>query len=173
MKSSSIPSHLAQKCGIPGLLVPRRRLRPRPPPQVRYLPVASRSSTKAPGSHHAPQSRCVATREGAWRPDHGLGAKGRGALLQAANQHARGGRWGRARWATGRSLSWPRPRLLKRLFQARGGGRLGSASWRRRSRRRRLTMNGPWYIDSRERVLKLGESFEEKPRCAFHTVRCE
>lgn len=32
-------------------------------------------------------------------------------------------------------------------------------------------MNGPWYIDSRERVLKLGESFEEKPRCAFHTVR--
>lgn len=32
-------------------------------------------------------------------------------------------------------------------------------------------MNGPWYIDSRERVLKLGESFEKQPRCAFHTVR--
>ncbi|XP_053420887.1 ELL-associated factor 2 isoform X1 [Nycticebus coucang] len=26
-------------------------------------------------------------------------------------------------------------------------------------------------IDSRERVLKLGESFEKQPRCAFHTVR--
>lgn len=32
-------------------------------------------------------------------------------------------------------------------------------------------MNGPWHIDSRERVLKLGETFEKKPRCAFHTVR--
>ncbi|XP_037380466.1 ELL-associated factor 2 [Talpa occidentalis] len=30
---------------------------------------------------------------------------------------------------------------------------------------------GPWHIDSRERVLKLGDSFEKKPRCAFHTVR--
>ncbi|XP_003795131.1 ELL-associated factor 2 [Otolemur garnettii] len=26
-------------------------------------------------------------------------------------------------------------------------------------------------IDGRERVLKLGESFEKQPRCAFHTVR--
>lgn len=34
-------------------------------------------------------------------------------------------------------------------------------------------MNGPWHIDSRERVLKLGASFEKQPRCAFHTVRCE
>lgn len=37
-------------------------------------------------------------------------------------------------------------------------------------------MNGagrPSRIDSRERVLKLGESFEKQPRCAFHTVRCE
>lgn len=35
-------------------------------------------------------------------------------------------------------------------------------------------MNGagrPSRIDSRERVLKLGESFEKQPRCAFHTVR--
>ncbi|XP_036099210.1 ELL-associated factor 2 isoform X1 [Molossus molossus] len=32
-------------------------------------------------------------------------------------------------------------------------------------------MNGPWYSNSRERVLKLGESFEKQPRCAFHTVR--
>ncbi|XP_020841568.1 ELL-associated factor 2 isoform X2 [Phascolarctos cinereus] len=35
-------------------------------------------------------------------------------------------------------------------------------------------MNGPAgapYIDSRERVLKLGESFEKHPRSAFHTVR--
>ncbi|XP_068401614.1 ELL-associated factor 2 [Eschrichtius robustus] len=30
---------------------------------------------------------------------------------------------------------------------------------------------GPSHIDSRERVLKLGESFEKQPRCAFHTVR--
>lgn len=29
------------------------------------------------------------------------------------------------------------------------------------------------HVDSRERVLKLGESFEKHPRCAFHTVRCE
>lgn len=37
-------------------------------------------------------------------------------------------------------------------------------------------MNGPAglaYLDRRERVLKLGESFEKQPRCAFHTVRCE
>uniref|UniRef100_F6Q735 ELL associated factor 2 n=1 Tax=Monodelphis domestica TaxID=13616 RepID=F6Q735_MONDO len=35
-------------------------------------------------------------------------------------------------------------------------------------------MNGPArvpYFDSRERVLKLGESFEKHPRSAFHTVR--
>ncbi|XP_044522680.1 ELL-associated factor 2 [Gracilinanus agilis] len=35
-------------------------------------------------------------------------------------------------------------------------------------------MNGParaLYFDSRERVLKLGESFEKHPRNAFHTVR--
>ncbi|KAM9032156.1 ELL-associated factor 2 [Sarcophilus harrisii] len=35
-------------------------------------------------------------------------------------------------------------------------------------------MNGPSgapYFDSRERVLKLGESFEKHPRSAFHTVR--
>uniref|UniRef100_A0A8C6FPK5 Uncharacterized protein n=1 Tax=Moschus moschiferus TaxID=68415 RepID=A0A8C6FPK5_MOSMO len=30
---------------------------------------------------------------------------------------------------------------------------------------------GPSYIDSRERVLKLGGSFEKQPRCAFHTVK--
>ncbi|VFV33410.1 ell-associated factor 2-like [Lynx pardinus] len=30
---------------------------------------------------------------------------------------------------------------------------------------------GPSRIDHRERVLKLGESFEKQPRCAFHTVR--
>ncbi|XP_070322151.1 ELL-associated factor 2 isoform X1 [Odocoileus virginianus] len=30
---------------------------------------------------------------------------------------------------------------------------------------------GPSHIDSRERVLKLGGSFEKQPRCAFHTVR--
>uniref|UniRef100_A0A8C8RVT4 Uncharacterized protein n=1 Tax=Pelusios castaneus TaxID=367368 RepID=A0A8C8RVT4_9SAUR len=36
-------------------------------------------------------------------------------------------------------------------------------------------MNGaaPPLFDPKERVLKLGESFEKKPRCAFHTVRCE
>lgn len=37
-------------------------------------------------------------------------------------------------------------------------------------------MNGPAglaYLDRRERILKLGESFEKQPRCAFHTVRCE
>ncbi|KAK2493734.1 hypothetical protein MC885_016989, partial [Smutsia gigantea] len=28
------------------------------------------------------------------------------------------------------------------------------------------------HVDRRERVLKLGESFEKQPRCAFHTVRC-
>ncbi|XP_045396121.1 ELL-associated factor 2 isoform X1 [Lemur catta] len=27
------------------------------------------------------------------------------------------------------------------------------------------------HVDGRERVLKLGESFEKRPRCAFHTVR--
>ncbi|XP_045857945.1 ELL-associated factor 2 [Meles meles] len=27
------------------------------------------------------------------------------------------------------------------------------------------------HVDRRERVLKLGESFEKQPRCAFHTVR--
>lgn len=27
--------------------------------------------------------------------------------------------------------------------------------------------------DPKARVLKLGESFEKQPRCAFHTVRCE
>lgn len=35
-------------------------------------------------------------------------------------------------------------------------------------------MNGPAglaSLDRRERVLKLGESFEKQPRCAFHTVR--
>ncbi|XP_035949628.2 ELL-associated factor 2 [Halichoerus grypus] len=30
---------------------------------------------------------------------------------------------------------------------------------------------GPSHMDRRERVLKLGESFEKHPRCAFHTVR--
>ncbi|XP_027441375.1 ELL-associated factor 2 [Zalophus californianus] len=30
---------------------------------------------------------------------------------------------------------------------------------------------GPSHMDRRERVLKLGESFEKQPRCAFHTVR--
>lgn len=36
-------------------------------------------------------------------------------------------------------------------------------------------MNGavPSLFDPKERVLKLGESFEKQPRCAFHTVRCE
>ncbi|XP_011369612.1 ELL-associated factor 2 [Pteropus medius] len=48
----------------------------------------------------------------------------------------------------------------------------GRQRWRRRpSRRRRIMMNGPWHIGSRERVLKLGESFEKQPLCAFHTVR--
>ncbi|XP_066203378.1 ELL-associated factor 2 [Saccopteryx leptura] len=32
-------------------------------------------------------------------------------------------------------------------------------------------MSRPWHIGSRERVLKLGETFEKQPRCAFHTVR--
>ncbi|PKU40188.1 ell-associated factor 2 [Limosa lapponica baueri] len=34
-------------------------------------------------------------------------------------------------------------------------------------------MNGavPSLFDPKERVLKLGESFEKQPRCAFHTVR--
>ncbi|XP_060226329.1 ELL-associated factor 2 isoform X2 [Meriones unguiculatus] len=35
-------------------------------------------------------------------------------------------------------------------------------------------MNGPAglaNLDRRERVLRLGESFEKQPRCAFHTVR--
>uniref|UniRef100_A0A8C7A705 Transcription elongation factor Eaf N-terminal domain-containing protein n=1 Tax=Neovison vison TaxID=452646 RepID=A0A8C7A705_NEOVI len=27
------------------------------------------------------------------------------------------------------------------------------------------------HMDRRERVLKLGETFEKQPRCAFHTVR--
>lgn len=31
--------------------------------------------------------------------------------------------------------------------------------------------SGLWYMDRRERVLKLGKSFEKQPRCAFHTVR--
>ena len=46
----------------------------------------------------------------------------------------------------------------------------------RQSQSRRRRMNGaagPSHIDSRERVLKLGGSFEKQPRCAFHTVRCE
>lgn len=30
---------------------------------------------------------------------------------------------------------------------------------------------GRSHNDRRERVLKLGESFEKHPRCAFHTVR--
>ncbi|XP_007536591.1 ELL-associated factor 2 isoform X1 [Erinaceus europaeus] len=30
---------------------------------------------------------------------------------------------------------------------------------------------GSWHADGRERVLKLGNSFEKQPRCAFHTVR--
>lgn len=36
-------------------------------------------------------------------------------------------------------------------------------------------MNGavPSLYDPKVRVLKLGESFEKQPRCAFHTVRCE
>lgn len=37
-------------------------------------------------------------------------------------------------------------------------------------------MNGPAglvHLGRRERVLKLGESFEKQPRYAFHTVRCE
>lgn len=36
-------------------------------------------------------------------------------------------------------------------------------------------MNGavPSLYDPKARVLKLGESFEKQPRCAFHTVRCE
>uniref|UniRef100_A0A8C5U8A2 Transcription elongation factor Eaf N-terminal domain-containing protein n=1 Tax=Malurus cyaneus samueli TaxID=2593467 RepID=A0A8C5U8A2_9PASS len=34
-------------------------------------------------------------------------------------------------------------------------------------------MNGavPSLYDPKARVLKLGESFEKQPRCAFHTVR--
>ncbi|XP_036907411.1 ELL-associated factor 2 isoform X1 [Sturnira hondurensis] len=43
--------------------------------------------------------------------------------------------------------------------------------WLRRSRSRRRMMSGPWHVDGRERILKLGESFEKQPRCAFHTVR--
>uniref|UniRef100_A0A493T806 Uncharacterized protein n=1 Tax=Anas platyrhynchos platyrhynchos TaxID=8840 RepID=A0A493T806_ANAPP len=37
-------------------------------------------------------------------------------------------------------------------------------------------MNGaapPPLLEPKERVLKLGETFEKQPRCAFHTVRCE
>lgn len=36
-------------------------------------------------------------------------------------------------------------------------------------------MNGaaPPLLDCKERALLLGDSFERKPRCAFHTVRCE
>lgn len=48
--------------------------------------------------------------------------------------------------------------------------------WPRQSHSRRIMMNGaagPSHMDRRERVLKLGESFEKHPRCAFHTVRCE
>jgi len=46
--------------------------------------------------------------------------------------------------------------------------------WPRQSHSRRIMMNGaagPSHMDRRERVLKLGESFEKHPRCAFHTVR--
>ncbi|XP_032725684.1 ELL-associated factor 2 [Lontra canadensis] len=42
------------------------------------------------------------------------------------------------------------------------------------SRSQRKMMNGAAglsHMDRRERVLKLGESFEKQPRCAFHTVR--
>lgn len=42
--------------------------------------------------------------------------------------------------------------------------------------RDRIMMNGAaglGHFDRRERVLKLGESFEKHPRCAFHTVRCK
>ncbi|XP_049641888.1 ELL-associated factor 2 [Suncus etruscus] len=30
---------------------------------------------------------------------------------------------------------------------------------------------GPRHLDHRERVLKLGDTFEKQPRCAFHTLR--
>ena len=28
-------------------------------------------------------------------------------------------------------------------------------------------------LDKEEHVLKLGESFEKKPKSSFHTIRCE
>lgn len=92
--------------------------------------------------------RPISTREAGW--DRACRLRGGG-----YGGHARGGRAPvlQAELAEGSERRWPRQ------------------SW---SRRRMMNgIAGTSHIDSRERVLKLGESFEKQPRCAFHTVRCE
>lgn len=157
-------------------MVPRGRARP--PPRVPYLILVSRSFTQGSRSHHAPQlcgvprAAGVSTREGAWSRDQ--------SWSQRAGRPSPGSQSERERRPVG-------ARALERLggvccscacsceccwFRLRWQ-KVGSSSWRRRNRSRSITMNGPWHIDSRERVLKLGETFEKQPRCAFHTLRCE
>jgi hypothetical protein len=99
--------------------------------------------------------------------------EGRGRCLQTANQDS--GRSKGRPHASGGERSWSRApnsssqpvQLFQRLWQ-------GTA--KAKSGRQGTRMSGPAglaYLDRRERVLKLGESFEKQPRCAFHTVRCE
>lgn len=100
----------------------------------------------------------------------GARGEGRGSCLQPANQDS-----GRARWEVNGARPAPAGSSSSGLVQ-RFQKVVAAGHGRRPSVRRRTRMNGPAglaHLDRRERVLKLGESFEKQPRCAFHTVRCE
>lgn len=116
---------------------------------------------------------CAATREETWRRDQDPRSQGAGRASPGSQSARERCPLGRARQARG-GVSWvPGPQQVQ-LFQdevADGSER----RWPRQSRSQRM-MNGaagPSHMDRRERVLKLGESFEKQPRCAFHTIRCE
>ncbi|KAM9123811.1 ELL-associated factor 2 [Pangshura tecta] len=52
-----------------------------------------------------------------------------------------------------------------------GGGGCAGSRWCEAARGAAMNGAAPQLFDPKERVLKLGESFEKQPRCAFHTVR--
>lgn len=99
--------------------------------------------------------------------------EGRGRCLQTANQGS-GRSKGRPQGSGGERSPLPGTELKLAASAAVPEGCGGGP--RRPSGRQRTRMSGPAglaYLDRRERVLKLGESFQKQPRCAFHTVRCE
>lgn len=153
--------------------------------------MPGRPPSPAAQSGRLPQSCFALLRRITPPPPRGLRASQRGKWSLAAGPGASGPRGGAPisrRPISTREARWDRacrPRGGGYSGYARGGRALvlqaelaegSERRWPRQSWSRRRMMNGiagTSHIDSRERVLKLGESFEKQPRCAFHTVRCE